>query len=34
LRWAQPQSGVYDIWIGEFGGGDGVPARLVFTETR
>jgi hypothetical protein len=34
LRWAQPQSGVYDIWIGKFGGGDAVPARLVFTETH
>ena len=34
LRWAQPQSGVYDIWIGKFGGGDGVPARLVFSETH
>jgi len=34
LRWANPKSGVYDIWIGRFGTGDGAQARLVFTETH
>ena len=34
LRWANPPSGVYDIWIGRYGSGDGAQARLVFTETH
>jgi hypothetical protein len=34
LRWANPPSGVYDIWIGRFGTGDGAQSRLVFTETH
>ncbi len=34
LRWANPPSGVYDIWIGRYGTGDGADAKLVITETH
>lgn len=34
LRWANPPSGVYDIWIGRYGSGDGAQAQLVITESR
>jgi hypothetical protein len=34
LRWANPPSGVYDIWIGRYASGDGANAKLVITETH
>jgi hypothetical protein len=34
LRWSNPPSGVYDIWIGRYGTGQGAQSRLVFTETH
>ncbi|MDB5411946.1 MAG: peptidase and chymotrypsin/Hap [Rubritepida sp.] len=29
---ARPASGQYDVWIGVFGGGSGIPARLMVSE--
>lgn len=31
LRWNSPRSGVYDIWVGTYGGGT-TPARLLISE--
>ncbi|WP_269514145.1 peptidase [Brevundimonas subvibrioides] len=33
LTFRRPQSGVYDIWVGSYGG-DSLPAELFFTELR
>ncbi len=32
LTFANPQPGLYDIWIGHYGGGSGVPGQLIITE--
>lgn len=32
ITFANPQPGLYDIWIGSYGGGSGVPGQLVITE--
>jgi hypothetical protein len=32
VRFSRPQSGVYDIWVGVYGGGT-APATLLITET-
>ncbi len=32
ITFASPQQGLYDIWIGHYGGGRGVPGQLVITE--
>ena len=32
ITFANPQPGLYDIWIGAYGGGRGLPGQLVITE--
>jgi hypothetical protein len=32
LTFVNPQQGVYDIWIGAYGGGRGHPGQLIITE--
>ena len=32
LRFESPQAGTYDIWVGTYREGDGVPARLEISE--
>ncbi len=32
IRIARPKSGLYDIWIGTYDRGSGIPGRLVITE--
>lgn len=32
ITFASPQVGLYDIWIGHYQGGSGVPGQLVITE--
>jgi hypothetical protein len=32
ITFSNPQAGLYDIWIGAYGGGRGLPGQLVITE--
>ena len=32
LTFSNPQAGLYDIWIGAYNGGSGIPGQLVITE--
>ena len=32
ITFANPQAGLYDIWVGAYNGGSGVPGQLVITE--
>ncbi|EYD77706.1 hypothetical protein Rumeso_00872 [Rubellimicrobium mesophilum DSM 19309] len=32
ITFSNPQQGLYDIWIGAYGGGRGLPGQLVITE--
>jgi hypothetical protein len=32
ITFTNPQPGLYDIWIGAYGGGRGLPGQLVITE--
>src|SRR5690606_806820 len=32
IRFPNPMSGVYDIWIGTYNRGSGIPAQLIITE--
>lgn len=32
ITFSNPQAGLYDIWIGHYGGGSGRPGQLVITE--
>jgi hypothetical protein len=32
LTFSNPQPGLYDIWIGAYNGGSGIPGQLVITE--
>lgn len=32
ITFSNPQAGLYDIWIGAYNGGSGIPGQLVITE--
>lgn len=32
MTFTGPQSGQYDIWLGSYGGGRGIPAQILITE--
>ena len=32
ITFSNPQAGLYDIWIGAYNGGRGIPGQLVITE--
>lgn len=32
ITFVNPQQGLYDIWIGHYGGGSGQPGQLIITE--
>ena len=32
LTFSNPQAGLYDIWIGAYNGGSGIPGQLIITE--
>jgi hypothetical protein len=32
ITFSNPQQGLYDIWIGAYGGGRGIPGQLIITE--
>ena len=32
ITFSNPQMGLYDIWIGAYGGGSGIPGQLVISE--
>lgn len=32
VTFSNPQEGLYDIWIGAYNGGSGIPGQLIFTE--
>ena len=34
LTFRSPQEGLYDIWIGAYGGGRGIPGQLIITELQ